>query len=709
MEHHRLLLLNTTNHPVRLAYPYAFVQVSEVGRRHAIDTRRVDLFGIAPAARLQLLRRVLSEYRPSLIGVTLRNTDSLLSTDYVRLPQDGPIDRPNPRNLLEQLTEGAPPYFPTHDTRDLIALLRTLSPALIVLGGFGFTTQPHALMQRLAPDFGVLGDPEPVFARIEDLLQRRNLEQIDNLCFFENGQLRVNRRVLHGPAANREYDDSIIADRERLFGAFTARLPATSRAVPVEVMRGCPYRCTFCAEPAVKGNRALVRDLDVVVDELEFLHSHQLNLIWFVCSEINAMGSAFALELAERIVRLNERRSEAERVRWYTYYLLRFSRDELRTLRRAGFLGGWNDIPAFDDRNLKQLRVPYRTRHLVQSIADVTWLRGEEAPARDPGAALEEKLVHDPEHRRSMLPDDMLTSPMLTLFLGNPAATIETVRETIRVANVERFAASFDGAFVIRAERVFTAAGRDGAVDDGETSSYDRVGETALDYVNPTFRFSSALVRQLGSRAALERFFVYVEDTFLSRNHLFRQDWCWFLSQHTTSAAIHRIWGAAHARSETPLPASTLEAVRAVLEYVTSDPNEERIRLLFSPPLERRRAASRAADLVLQYVLPAAVFETLRVRLGLAVTLTDPHAPVPYELTVALYARFGSDQELAAFVSNDAELGQEPLAQLALAALLYRNNVQLRPEYRPFFIAAGDEQSRDWGSAAPYQTESIAP
>lgn len=698
MSHRRLLLLNASNHPVRLAYPYAFVQVSEVGRRHAIETRRVDLFGVAPHARAPFLRRILREFGPTLIGITLRNTDSLLSTDYFRAPDSSALDQPNPRNLVERLTEGAPPYFPIDDTRALISLLRTMTEAPIIVGGFGFSTQPSALMRSLGADFGVVGDPEPVFARFDDVIRRRDLAQIDNLCFFEGDALHTNARVFHGPSPNREYDGQILADRERLFGAFTARLPATSRAVPVEVMRGCPYRCTFCAEPAVKGKAAQVRDLDVVVDELEFLRTHELSLVWFVCSEINALGNDFALQLAERVIRVNEQRPEAERVRWYTYYLLRFDREELRTLRRSGFLGGWNDIPAFDDKNLKQLRVPYRTRHLTRSIEDVIAIREEEAAATDSSGSLEAQIVFDPEHRKTLLPDDMLTSPMLTLFLGNPHASVETVRETMQVADEHGFAASFDGAFVIRAERVFRAA--EIKAQDAVTFSYERGGGAPkVDFVRPTYRFSAELVEQLGSLAALERFFVYVEDTFLSRNHLFRQDWCWFLAQHSSVEAFHRLLVTAIASGVSLEQRTSLEAVRAVLRHVIVDPDESRTRVLFHPPAERLRVVSRAADLALRLVLEAHAGALAGVveLLDLPPAFASADHVAPHVLTTHLFQRFASDEELWSFVGGALRLESGHPAALALHAMLYRNNVQLRPEYRPFFLKrnAEDEASID--------------
>jgi hypothetical protein len=687
MQRRKLLMLNTSNHPIRLAYPYAFVQVSEVGRRFGIEVARFDLFGLAPSSREPALRRLIAQERPDLIGITLRNTDSLLSIDYYRSKPDARLDRPSHRNVFEVLSESVPPYFPVDDTAELIASLRTFTELPIMVGGFGFSTQPELLMGVLKPDFGVIGDAAPVFERWDDVLGRRALSSIDNLCFFDGDKARVNRRVFVGPSPEREYNDAIIEDRRKLFGSLSHRLPASSRAVPIEVMRGCPFLCTFCTEPTVKGNRAMFRDLDIVVDELEFLRRHDLLSVWFVCSEINAMGSAFALELAERVIRVNEQRPEAEHVRWYTYYLLRFTRDELRTLRRSGFYGGWNDIPAFDDVNLKQLRVPYRTRHLVQSIKDVVAIREEESAARPlSGMSFEEQLVFDPDHQRSPLPDDMLTSRFLTLFLGNHDATITTVRETLRVMDEQRLPEEFDGALVIRGERVFDQ--RTAEQNKASTLSLGRGGVVqALDVTKPTYMFSRALLEQLGSLDAIERFFVHVEDTFLSRNHQFRLDWCWVLGNAISVPKFHELLCAALAGGAQPAAQSTVAPVRELLAHVCSEPSPARTRLLFNPPHDKRRIASRAADIAIRAVLDSRPSDAARV-LDMLEIPQEPRgrsALRPYQLTTHLYRRFEANDQLWEHLTSTLPATRDGFEQLALAELLERNGVDLNPAYKPFF------------------------
>ncbi len=709
MERPRLLLLNTTNHPVRLAYPYAFVQVSEVARRHGIEVARVDLFNVPLAQRADFLRRQLARVRPVMVGLTLRNTDSLLSTDYLRTAEDTDYARPFHRNLLEQLTQGQPPYFPSHDTRDLIAELRALTDVPIVVGGFGFSTQPEILMPFLAPDFGVVGDAEPLFARFSDVLARRDLGTIDNLCYFEGTRLQVNTKRFHGPSPHREWVDEVVADRNAFFGALSRNLPATSRAIPIEVMRGCPYRCTFCAEPKVKGNRAMFRDLDVVEDELAFLRGHGLNMVWFVCSEINAMGNAFALELAERLIRINEQRAEAERVRWFTYYLLRFSLEELRVLRRSGFYGGWNDIPAFDDVNLKALQVPYRKKHLLQSIKDVITLGREEAEQRGtPLASLEEKIYFDPDHRRTLLPEDMLTSPALTLFLGNQLTTVDTVRKTLQVMDAEGLAEQFDAAAVIRGERVFYF-NREGGDPQAPVRSFrpgaDNVEE--VDLVNPTFRFPAALVRQVGSREALEQFFVYIEDTFLSRNHLFRKDWCWLLGTTWSLETLHAELTRALALGSEPAALSGVAPVRALLAHLSAAPSPDKTLTLLQPAPGRRAQASAAADAVVRAILGAHPDRVGRVLdcLGLEHDGAGRLTLSEYRVSARLYERFEENHRLRAHVERTLQLTRDSVEALALADLLYRQNVDLRPEYRAFFVE--ERPARQRTSAPPPRRSSI--
>jgi hypothetical protein len=295
----------------------------------------------------------------------------------------------------------------------------------------------------------------------------------------------------------------------------------------------------------------------------------------------------------------------------------------------------------------------------------------------------------------------MFTSKILTLFLGNHDVTVQTVRETLRVMDEEQLAEQFDAAFVIRGERAFDQ--RLAEENATSTMSFDRSGPAeALDIVKPTYMFPRALLDQIGSLDALERFFVHVEDTFLSRNHLFRLDWCWVLGNAIAPNSFHELLCAALSSGARPAEATAVAPVRELLEYICEQPSPARTQLLFHPPHDRRRVASRAADIAVHAVLDSRSAEVARV-LDLLEIPQQPRgrsALSPYRLTVHLYERFERTEQVWQHVERALGHSRDGVERLALAVLLERNGVDLSPARKPFFVAPAhattprDAQSR---------------
>ena len=77
------------------------------------------------------LRREIAEFQPEIIGLSIRNIDNQDST--------GPVS-----------------YVP--EVKDLVARLRELTQAPIVLGGGGFSVMPREFMEYTGADFGMVGE-----------------------------------------------------------------------------------------------------------------------------------------------------------------------------------------------------------------------------------------------------------------------------------------------------------------------------------------------------------------------------------------------------------------------------------------------------------------------------------------------------------------------------------------------------------------------
>ena len=266
--HADLLLLNATNLPWRPIFPYAFVQVSAIARRNGLRVRTLDLLDVPRDRWRPLLRSHIDDARPRMIGLHIRQGDSVFLDDYYA--PTAPT-----RN-----------YFPIDDNRDLVATLRELCELPLIAGGFGFTTHAHRLFDHLGLDYGVQGDPDDVFARFDDVVHARELGSVRGLIHRADGATQLNERGYYEPFGGAEYTDEIFDQVVRFYG-HAQLFGANPPTLPVEVMRGCPFRCFFCTEPYVKGKQFRYRDLDAVEADLDFLMHRHIRRFWMICSELD--------------------------------------------------------------------------------------------------------------------------------------------------------------------------------------------------------------------------------------------------------------------------------------------------------------------------------------------------------------------------------------------------------------------------------------
>lgn len=649
-----LLLLNATNLPWRPIFPYAFVQVSAVARQHGLRVQVLDLLDIPREHWRRFLASRIAAVQPRAIGLHIRQGDSVFHDDYYA-PASAP---PTTRS-----------YFPIDDNRELVAVLRGLTAVPILAGGFGFTTHAHRLFEHLELDLGVQGDPDAVFARFEDVLARRSLETVDSLMFRAAGATHVNARGFYGPLPEREYTDDVFDELVRFYG-HAQLFGANPPTVAVEVMRGCPFRCYFCTEPHVKGRALRYRDLDVVEAELDYLMSRQIRRFWMVCSELDIQGVRFALDLAERIMRLRARHGDLP-VEWSAYALPRLAEDELRVLQRAGYAGALNDVLSLDDENLRRARVPYRANQAVAFLKAVASLDREEATAAEHAATAEGKVLAGLTQRT---PKEL--AAILGLFLGNAYVTPSTIATTLRRLDDEGLRASYRAGLAFPATRVFAPDGQPIC----ETSArglrtFGPAGERPIDVTHPTFYYPDFLIDRLGTPDAIIEFLRYVGDTFMSTGHQRRKDWAWFLG---TTLAIERF--ADLLATAGPVDGDVLAA------EVSRDPRVERLRDVYAPTPAGKARWNAAARVLIEHVIAARPDDVRRVRGALGL---PEHQLTEYRLLERLCAQFATRDALLEAVAP-ATAGE----QLYLGWLLYANNVVMDPRYPALLFGADEPASR---------------
>jgi hypothetical protein len=598
-----------------------------------------------------------------MILITQRNTDSIVIEDYdPGRNEDG----------------SAQAYFPIERTKELIILLREITDLPITIGGFGFSLLAHEIMDYLHPDFGVVGGPDAFFARFENVLRGEH-DGVANLLYWQNGQLHSNQIQYFPPLDQLEYTTSAIQEMMDFYAAFPE--PGFQGA-PVEITRGCNHGCRFCCEPIVAGRQVRYRDMAVIMSDIAMLVDHGINKIYMVSSELNPQGNDFILNLANKITEFNGRQTADRQVSWVgANYLLDFTYDEYQQLYRSGFTGGWFDVTALDDQNARVMRTPYRNATLLDRLKDyvqVTRIRRDEPDLGD------RKITESSDLEKENI--SQRKAARWTMFLGNTAVTLATIRHTLRVADSEGLSQLFESCHIIRNTRIFDYEEPDSATLAVTHSINSDLQVVPYHQLLPSFAYAPALLNHFGSSDAIDQIFEYIEQTYLSAHYVETREWAQFIKSNTKPALIAG-WLGDFFVEEILRPPEFLAGMDKKQMTATVH------RLFFA---EGNGSASRSnKDVALQLVdlLLAGSFSEFGEQFGLVnlpKSMLELNKETPYSLATAVYSRFNNEEDLLNALTKPLDQAVRGLIEFVVRAILYRFNVQVEPKYRALFVEPGN-------------------
>ncbi len=214
-----LVSANTLKAPYPV-YPLGLDHVAaSIHGRHRVrieDLNVLDgLDGLAESVR---------EFAPDLIGISLRNIDNTDTTDPVGF---------------------------IGSYRKVVATVRQVSHAPVVLGGSGFTLFPQRVLAELGADFGIVGEGERLNLLIEALETDQDPKSLPG--------------VITPETAEAPFPAPWTGDRKP-----RPEKPAAHQAwylkhgamLNLQTKRGCPFRCIYCTYPLIEGrNLRLVEPL----------------------------------------------------------------------------------------------------------------------------------------------------------------------------------------------------------------------------------------------------------------------------------------------------------------------------------------------------------------------------------------------------------------------------------------------------------------
>jgi 5-methoxybenzimidazole methyltransferase len=284
----------------------------------SIDDHRVKIFDPNIVSDpFGAFEKELVEYKPELLGISIRNIDST-----------------NKKKVVY--------YYPY--TKNLLDIVERVwgSKIKIIAGGAGFSMFAEEIMNDEPRfDYGVFGEGERTFPLL--LKNLEHPEKVKGVYFRKNGGVYFSGRPDHP-----ELDKIPFVRRYEMDAACYRNWP---EAFGVETKRGCAFRCIYCPYIFLNGCRYRLRTPEKVVDEIEFFQSEfGVSRFTFIDSVFN-----FPVEHAETICREIIRRNIS--VSWSAWFHDKFITEDLVSLaQNAGCKNFILSPDGFSDQILIRLQ-----------------------------------------------------------------------------------------------------------------------------------------------------------------------------------------------------------------------------------------------------------------------------------------------------------------------------------------------------------------
>jgi len=191
---------------------------------------------------LESLADRVKDFNPELIGISIRNIDNV--------------------NYLSEAS-----YIGT--VVKIVATLREVSSAKVVLGGSGFSLIPSMVLEKVGGDYGVIGEGESIMVKF--------VENAVNGIYPDNKLLGPERKLQMEDIPSAIYD-----------GRLMQYYLKSGNVASVQTKRGCSHKCLYCSYPLLEGKKIRTRNPQTVVDDIEMLSKeHGVKRIFFIDSVFN--------------------------------------------------------------------------------------------------------------------------------------------------------------------------------------------------------------------------------------------------------------------------------------------------------------------------------------------------------------------------------------------------------------------------------------
>jgi len=235
-----LISSNNANSPYPV-YPLGCAVIAKALIRAGHEIKIADFMPLNE--NYDKIRQVLSEFKPRLVGISIRNIDNV--------------------NILEEKSF-------IHIPNKITEIIHSEFPGIpVVLGGSGFSIMPENILNFVGADYGIAGEGETAFPQLVQKIEKKI--SLDEKIFKTPAPLTGSH--IHGAVYN-----------ENLVSFYTEK----GSILPLQTKRGCLNHCIYCTYPFLEGRDLRCRPVQDVIEDLKIL-KNKLNAdyVFFTDSVFN--------------------------------------------------------------------------------------------------------------------------------------------------------------------------------------------------------------------------------------------------------------------------------------------------------------------------------------------------------------------------------------------------------------------------------------
>jgi radical SAM superfamily enzyme YgiQ (UPF0313 family) len=220
----------------------------------------------------------------------------------------------------------------------------------LVLGGAHPTIFPKEVLYNTSIDFVIMGEGEYAFYElIEALRESKEVGKVASLGYKQNGSIFISQRRPPLDMSVLPFPDYSLLDNEKYISFGEKYLGF--RHIVMIVSRGCPGRCTFCAQNLTWGRQFRAFPPDRLVAEIKKLMSrYNVEGVWFKDSTLTT-SKKWITEFCEQVGK------QKLDFKWSCFTRVdQVDREIIRNMKKAGLVKLWIGAESGSNRILQLLK-----------------------------------------------------------------------------------------------------------------------------------------------------------------------------------------------------------------------------------------------------------------------------------------------------------------------------------------------------------------